>query len=73
MLVCHCNGISDRTIRRAIRAGATTVVDVKSACGAGQCCGSCNPTIRALLRLETGTERREATSMGELPQPAPIA
>jgi len=73
MLVCHCNGISDRTIRRTIRAGAKTVSEVKRACGAGGCCGSCNPAIRTLLRLETAAERREPAAMGELHQPAPIA
>lgn len=73
MLVCHCNGISDRTIRRAIRAGATTVVEVQTACGAGECCGSCNPAIRSLLRIETAAERREAASGGEPEQTVAFA
>ena len=36
MLVCHCNGVSDRTIRRTVRNGARTLSQVGQACGAGK-------------------------------------
>ena len=52
MVVCHCRGISDRTIRRLARAGAEGVVDVARRCGAGGRCGGCRPTIAAILEEE---------------------
>ena len=64
MLVCQCNGVSDRAIRRAVRKGAQTTEDVGFACGAGPCCGGCIPLIEKLIRHESS--RREQS----LPQPA---
>ena len=72
MLVCHCNGISDRTIRRVIRGGANSLGEVRSACGAGGCCQSCTPAIRKLLRLETAQTERDADT-SDRPQSAASA
>ena len=52
MLVCHCAGVSDRKIRRVIRAGAATTSQVGQACGAGTCCGGCIETIDELITSE---------------------
>ena len=52
MLVCHCNGVSDRTIRRVVREGASTVGQVSSACGAGACCQGCRSVIGDIIQLE---------------------
>lgn len=49
MLVCHCHGVNDATIRGLIDAGAVDEFDVASACSAGTDCGGCLPTISALL------------------------
>jgi bacterioferritin-associated ferredoxin len=49
MVVCLCNGVPARRIRRAIDAGATTVDEVTAACGAGSCCHGCHPTIEDLI------------------------
>jgi len=54
MLVCHCNGVSDRKIRRVIRDGATTPGEVARATGAGTCCGGCRATVKQLVRAEVG-------------------
>jgi bacterioferritin-associated ferredoxin len=48
-MVCLCNGVSERTVRRAIEHGADTVEAVGERCGAGTCCHSCPPTIEAML------------------------
>ena len=56
MLVCHCNGISDRTIRRVVREGAKSVAEVSRECGAGSCCSGCSPTIMRIIRVETRSE-----------------
>lgn len=53
MLVCQCNGVSDRAIRRAVRQGAQTSVDIGYACGAGACCGGCIPLIEKIIRHES--------------------
>lgn len=49
MYVCHCRVVTDRTIRRAVAGGARDVDDVMDACGAGEACGGCIPTIESLL------------------------
>jgi bacterioferritin-associated ferredoxin len=53
MIVCHCQVVSDKTIRASIESGARTVGDVARRCGAGTGprCGACRPTIEALLAL----------------------
>jgi bacterioferritin-associated ferredoxin len=57
MLVCHCNGVSDRTIRRAVRDGALTPLEVAHACGAGACCGGCVESVAEIIHAES--TRRE--------------
>jgi bacterioferritin-associated ferredoxin len=52
MLVCQCSGISDRTIRRVVRAGASTVGQVTQGCGAGAYCGGCTEAIRDLIQVD---------------------
>lgn len=52
MLVCHCNGVSDRTVRRVVRDGALSVAEVGRACGAGTCCRGCSSTIDRIIRAE---------------------
>jgi len=66
MIICHCNGISDRTIRRSIRNGATTLGELRQICGAGDCCGTCTPALRSLLKTESSSEPRETTPQKRL-------
>ena len=66
MLVCHCNGVSDRSVRRAVRQGALTVSEVGRACGAGTCCQGCNPTINRIIQIES---HRQAQANEDSPQP----
>jgi bacterioferritin-associated ferredoxin len=49
MYVCHCEGVTDRTVDAAISSGARCVADVTARCGAGGGCGSCHDTLAALL------------------------
>jgi len=51
MIVCHCRVVSDRGVRAAIADGAICVDDVAALCEAGTRCGSCRPTIAALLAV----------------------
>jgi bacterioferritin-associated ferredoxin len=62
MIVCHCQVVSDRTIRAEIESGACTMGELARRCGAGSCCGGCRPTIGALLAVHapfTATEPAE--------------
>jgi bacterioferritin-associated ferredoxin len=49
MVVCHCERVNDRTIRKLIRNAEITVDDVIAACGAGGRCGGCRASIEQLL------------------------
>ncbi|MFA9429759.1 bacterioferritin-associated ferredoxin [Egicoccus sp. AB-alg2] len=63
MYVCHCNVVSDRTIRAAISAGARDVDEVTDHCDAGDTCGGCIPTIEDLL-AEAAAAVREPDLVG---------
>lgn len=52
MIVCHCKGISDKAIRRAVREGASSLERVSAGCGAGAECGGCHEVIRWLIQSE---------------------
>lgn len=62
MLVCHCNGVSDRAIRKAVRKGASNSSDVGMRTGAGTCCGGCLDTVNAIIRAESGSAHDKAGS-----------
>jgi bacterioferritin-associated ferredoxin len=51
MMICHCNGVSDRTVRNAVLAGADTLDQVARACGAGRDCGGCVDAIEEILEV----------------------
>jgi bacterioferritin-associated ferredoxin len=63
MIICHCKGISDRTIRAAIRAGAGSCQQVESKCEAGRYCGGCRPLIRELIECESSGSRSALLAM----------
>ena len=52
MIVCHCKAVCDRTIREAVRDGATSLRQVAMACQAGRECGGCVPALRELIERE---------------------
>lgn len=49
MIVCQCEAVTDREIRRIVAEGACTLRQVTRACGAGRQCGGCHPVVEALL------------------------
>ena len=59
VIVCHCEVVSDRAINRHCDQGAVTADDIAERCGAGARCGSCRPTIVALLSTRVVTERAQ--------------
>lgn len=57
MLVCHCEGVTEREVRRAVTAGACTQEEIARRCGAGRQCGGCRPVIDEILDDELQLDR----------------
>ncbi len=67
MIVCHCQEVTDRAIRQAVRKGARNRREVARSCKAGATCGGCRPAIDQILASERSRERRaELSSLAEL-------
>lgn len=49
MVLCLCRGVTDREVAEAVQRGASTVAEVRRACGAGMECGTCLADIREHL------------------------
>ena len=64
MIICHCNGVSDRTIRRAVRGGAESCREIAQSCRAGVFCGGCRPAIAELIREEQSCSMVDSASSG---------
>jgi len=60
VVVCSCRAVSDRSVRAAIDAGATTVEDLTVHCLAAKGCGGCWPALERLIAEHAGTERARA-------------
>lgn len=49
MIVCLCKSVSDRVVRAARLAGASTLAAVAAATGAGSDCGCCEGEVERIL------------------------
>ncbi|HVY44327.1 MAG TPA: (2Fe-2S)-binding protein [Minicystis sp.] len=49
MYVCLCTGVTDHDIQKAVDGGACTPAEVMACTGAGTRCGTCRPTVAALV------------------------
>lgn len=49
MVVCQCRRLSDRKVTKALRGGSTTVRELCQSTGAGQVCGGCIGSLKALI------------------------
>jgi bacterioferritin-associated ferredoxin len=56
LIVCHCQGVSDRRIRKAVRQGARNCKEVARACRAGGRCGGCRPAIHEIIAAEANDD-----------------
>jgi bacterioferritin-associated ferredoxin len=50
MIVCVCHNVSDRAIRAAMDAGATSLSEIRTQLNVGACCGKCLPSAKTLVR-----------------------
>lgn len=49
MIVCVCHNVSDRAIRAAMDAGATSLSEIRAQLNVGACCGKCLPSAKVLV------------------------
>lgn len=56
MIICICEGVSDRTIRTEIDRGASSVAALRRRCGAGSGCGQCVCDLKQMIRSAKGDE-----------------
>jgi nitrite reductase (NADH) large subunit len=66
MIICQCNGITDRTIRKVVRDGATNRNEVIRGCTAGTACGGCVPAIDQIIEAEQERVVRRSLAALEL-------
>ena len=59
MIVCLCEGLTERALLQRIRGGATTVRALARATGAGARCGACTCELKRIVRRE----RNEAEAL----------
>lgn len=52
MIVCHCKGINDATIRKLAREGASSARQIAQGCQAGTDCGGCSAMIEKIVASE---------------------
>lgn len=50
MIVCICHNVSDKAIRSALEAGATSMQEIRAQLNVGNCCGKCNSFAKTLVR-----------------------
>ncbi len=67
MIVCHCEGVNDHTIREAVGRGARCPETVAALCGAGALCGGCRPAIEDVVdRMTAAGEHGGQSGRGRL-------
>jgi len=54
MIVCHCDGVTDREIRACVQNGARSPDDVADHCGASTGCGGCAALVAEIVVGELG-------------------
>lgn len=59
MIVCICEGLTDRDIRDEARKGAASLNALRQSCGAGGDCGQCRAELRRILRDVRSARRTE--------------
>jgi bacterioferritin-associated ferredoxin len=65
--VCGCRAVTDRQVRAAVKAGASTVTEVAEHCGAAGRCGSCADLVHAIIEATRQISERRV----HLPRLAP--
>ena len=56
MIVCLCEGVSERKVTEAVAHGARSLDRLARTTGAGSSCGSCHNALRDLLAAHAGAQ-----------------
>ena len=67
MIVCQCKGVTEASVRRAVRAGALTIGEIGFACLAGTECGACHEVLEQILQAERKAPGRAPDSIQHRP------
>jgi bacterioferritin-associated ferredoxin len=63
--VCLCNGVTSQVVAEAVASGQTTTKKVAAATCAGDTCGRCKATIRAMIAAsEAGAAAQQPARAG---------
>lgn len=73
MLVCHCRGVSDRQIKRAVKNGACSLREVARATGAGMRCGGCRENVAQVVEAALQSEYRPSSVQSLIRLELPVA
>ncbi|MFO1507316.1 MAG: (2Fe-2S)-binding protein [Lysobacterales bacterium] len=53
MYVCVCQGVTEQSVRKAVREGASTLEELGARTGCGTCCGCCVDSAAEILAEES--------------------
>jgi bacterioferritin-associated ferredoxin len=56
MVLCLCNGLSERQVAHCIREGATRPREIYAACGGRAQCGTCTRHLLDLIRASASAQ-----------------
>jgi len=60
MIICLCEGVSDREITLAVKSGANTLEQIAQKCRAGINCGSCHEQIVKIIETSKDLEEQKS-------------
>lgn len=63
MIVCVCHNVSDKAIRRAVDAGATSLQEIRAQLNVGNCCGKCAAFAKTLVRAHIEDQAANITEV----------
>lgn len=63
MIVCICHNVSDKAIRSAVDAGATSMQEIRAQLNVGSCCGKCAAFAKTLVRAHLEDQANSITEL----------
>ncbi|MBI3285595.1 MAG: (2Fe-2S)-binding protein [Burkholderiales bacterium] len=69
MIVCVCNNVSDKKIQHAVKAGMTTMSELREHLEVGTCCGKCAGCAKQILRESVAQNAAAPTGVQTLIRP----
>lgn len=70
MIVCVCNRVSDRDIRRLAENGCSSFDDLQMSSGVATCCGRCESCAREVFHAASSARHTHIAMIRNLSAPA---